>query len=43
MRENVAKRPFALSTGSKIINLIFIKICIVSYLKYEFEKQLIKN
>ncbi len=41
MRENVAKRPFALLTGSKIINLIFIKICIVSYLKYEFEKQLI--
>lgn len=41
MRENVAKRPFALLTGSKIINLIFVKICIVSYLKYEFEKQLI--
>lgn len=41
MRELVAKTPFGLFDGSKIINLIFCKICIVSYLKYEFEKQLI--
>lgn len=41
LRENMALTSFNSFTGSKIINLIFHKICIVSYLKYEFEKQLI--
>ncbi len=41
MREQVAKTNFSSFSGSKIINLVFLKICIVSYLKFEFEKQLI--
>lgn len=40
-RESVAKTPFSSFSGSKIIDLIFSKICIVSYLKFEFEKMLI--
>ena len=35
LRENMALTSFNSFTGSKIINLIFHKICIVSYLKYE--------
>ena len=41
LREKVAKRKFSTYTGSTILNLILSKICIVSYLKYEFEKLLI--
>lgn len=41
MRKNVVHTQFNNFSGSKIIALVFIKICIVSYLKYEFEKQLI--
>ena len=40
-RENVAKTKFNSLNGSKILNLILKKICIISYLKFEFEKLLL--
>lgn len=42
-RETVSKTPFASLAGSRLINLVLMKICIVSYLKYEFEKLLIQK
>lgn len=41
LRKNIAHKQFNSLTGSKLLNFILIKICIVSYLKFEFEKLLI--
>lgn len=43
LRETIAKSSFASFVGSKILDLVLLKICIVSYLKYEFEKLLIEK
>ncbi len=43
LRETVSKTPFTSLAGSRLINLVLMKICIVSYLKYEFEKLLIQK
>lgn len=42
-RQMLISRNFSSFKGSKFINLIFAKICLVSYFKYKYEKMLINK